>query len=393
MIGYLDCSTGISGDKFLGALLDVGELTGAFTISDLQELAAALAPEARVTVERVRSHGISAVSVRVEAAEQPAHRHWPAIEAMLLAADLPEPVRFAALRTFEALAAAEAHVHGVALDEVHFHEVGAIDSIVDVVGVCFGVNALGIDLLMAGPVAVGGGTVETSHGVLPVPAPATAMLLADVPTFGGPVMSELTTPTGAALLHGLAVGFGPMPPMVTDHVGFGAGTRDIGLPNICQLTVGDSSEATGSADLLEPVALLETNIDHLPAEELAFAAEELLGEGALDVWQTPIVMKKGRSAVMLSVLAPAGAADHFAERIIALTGSLGVRRELLGRTVAQRESEVVESPWGPARVKVGAGRVRPEHDDVARIAREHGLPYRVVAAEIERIAREDAARE
>ncbi len=230
--------------------------------------------------------------------------------------------------------------------------------------------------------------------MLPVPAPATAMLLADVPTFGGPVMSELTTPTGAALLHGLAVGFGPMPPMVTDHVGFGAGTRDIGLPNICQLTVGDSSEATGSADPLEPVALLETNIDHLPAEELAFAAEELLGEGALDVWQTPIVMKKGRSAVMLSVLAPAGAADalrrahHRADgHARACAASCWSARSRSAR------ASVVDSPWGPARVKVGAGRIRPEHDDVARIAREHGLPYRVVAAEIERLARKDTAPE
>ena len=383
MIGYLDCSTGVSGDKFLGALLDVGEASGAFTAEDLRDAVARLAPEARVEVERVRSHGIAAVSVRVEAAEQPAHRHWPDIEALLGGADwLPEPTRAAALRTFEALAAAEAHVHGAPLERVHFHEVGAIDSIADVVGVCLGMHALGIDQLAASPVAVGGGTVATDHGLLPVPAPATAALLASMPTLGGPVDRELTTPTGAALLKGLGAAFGPMPAMTAAYVGLGAGTRDIGLPNVCQLTVGEPLVADGTAR----VALLETNIDHLPAEELAFAAEELLGEGALDVWQTPIVMKKGRSAVMLSVLAPEQDADTFSRRVIELTGSLGVRRELLERTVAERESRSVETPWGPARVKIGGGRVRPEHDDVARIARENALPYRAVAAEIERIA-------
>ncbi len=387
MIGYLNCSTGVSGDKFLGALLDIGEATGRFTAGHLREIVTGLAPEAVVNVGRVTSHGISAVSVTVTPAEQPEHRHWPDIEALIERATLPEPVRRSALRAFEELAAAEAHVHGVELEAVHFHEVGAIDSIVDVVGVCAGVHALGIDALIAGPVAVGGGTVATEHGLLPVPAPATALLLADVPIVGGPVESELTTPTGAALLKALACGYGPMPQLSIDHVGLGAGTRDIGMPNVCQLVVEVPDAGAHTSDL-EPVALLETNIDHLPAEELAFAAEELLREGALDVWQTPIVMKKGRSAVMLSVLATAPEAERFAARIIELTGTLGVRRELLERTVAARETSTVQTPWGPARAKTGAGRTRPEHDDVARIAREHGLPYRAVAAEIERLARD-----
>ena len=387
MIAHLDCSTGVSGDKFLGALLDVGEASGAFTAEDLRAIVAALAPEARVLVERVSSHGIAAVGVRVEAAEKPAHRNWSDVRELLGSAALPDDVRLNALATFEALARAEAAAHGTDVERVHFHEVGALDSIADVVGVCAGVHALGISALTVSTVAVGSGTVSTSHGMLPVPAPATARLLEGVPTFPGPHASELTTPTGAALVRTLAGGYGPAPAMVVRASGYGAGTRDIGAPNVCRLLLGDALPV-GTSPEPESVALIETNIDHLPAEELAYAAETLLAEGALDVWQTPIVMKKGRSAVMLSVLVPASDASAFSERAIALTGSLGVRRELLERTVAARESRLVETPWGPARVKIGAGRVRPEHDDVARIASEHGLPYRAVAEEIARLADE-----
>jgi len=393
-IAYLDCSTGISGDKFLGALLDAGELRGDFTAEHLRAVVTAIAPEVRVSVERVLSRGVSALSVLVTAEGQPAHRHWSDIEALLQAAELPEPVRASALRAFESLAAAEAVVHGVALEDVHFHEVGAIDSIVDIVGACAGVHALGLGgAIVVGPVAVGSGTVDTSHGVLPVPAPATAGLLADIPIVTGPAVGELTTPTGAALLKALAAGYGEMPPMMIDRLGYGAGTRDIGMPNICRIMIGEATWPSvtpgapeGSALTCEPVVLLETNIDHLSAEELAFAAEELMAAGALDVWQTPIVMKKGRSAVMLSVLAHPADADTLAGRTIALTGSLGVRRQTIERSCVAREVLEVATPWGPARVKRGAGRLRPEHDDVARIAREHGLPYAAVAREIARLA-------
>jgi uncharacterized protein (TIGR00299 family) protein len=294
-------------------------------------------------------------------------------------------VRQHALATFEAIAVAEAAAHGTDVERVHFHEVGALDSIADVVGVCAGVDALGITALTATPVAVGSGTVTTSHGVLPVPAPATARLLEGIPTTPGETAGELTTPTGAALVRVLVSGYGPAPAMVVRASGYGAGTRDIGMPNVCRLLLGDATATEATS-----VALLETNIDHLPAEELAFVAQTLLDEGALDAWQTPIVMKKGRSAVMLSVLVPASDAVALSERIIELTGSLGVRRELLERTVATRESRVVETPWGPAHVKIAAGRVRPEHDDIARIASAHNLPYRAVAEQIARLATGEA---
>ncbi len=267
---------------------------------------------------------------------------------------------------------------------MHFHEVGALDSILDVIGVCAGLDALGVDQLLASPVAVGGGTVQTSHGTLPVPAPATAALLVGVPTLAGPesaaALGELTTPTGAALLRACADGFGPWPAMMPQLVGYGAGTRDIGIPNLCRLVLGMPTPET----VLHPetVTLLESNIDHLSPEAAAVAIDQLLAEGALDVWSSPIVMKKGRSAFTLSALVPAEKAEHFAERIVALTGTLGVRTRAIERLVAVREARVVETAYGPVRYKIGAGRSRPEADDVARIARETGRPFTEVESEL-----------
>jgi hypothetical protein len=401
VIGYLDCSTGVSGDKFLGALLDAGAKDDRFTEDHIQALLDVLAPEATAVVRRVRSAGVAAVSVGVgvEASGASPSRTWSSIRNLLETADLPATVRQASLAVFATLAEAEARVHATTPDDVHFHEVGAIDSILDVVGVCAGLDALGIERLVASAVATGSGTVETSHGVLGVPTPATSVLLVGVPVVPGPTrqdgepVGELTTPTGAALLVGLGAEFGPCPPLVPTAVGFGAGTRDIGSPNVCRLVIGEPAPlphlATGR------ISLLETNLDHLSAEETAFAAEQLLAEGALDVWLAPILMKKGRSATLLSVLCPPDAAEATAARLVGLTGTLGVRRRDLDRYEAVREAVEVESPWGPARVKVGpegvAHRLRPEHDDVARIARERSLPYGAVRDEIARIAEEHEA--
>jgi len=384
VIGYLDCSTGVSGDKLLGALLDAGTADGRFTADDLASIAATLAPEASVIVERRATHGISAVGVRVVAQGQPHSRSWADIRRTLSAADLPGPVVTMALHAFGALAEAEAFVHGTALDDVHFHEVGAIDSIVDIVGVCAGLQALGVSSLVASAVAVGSGTVETSHGVLPVPAPATARLLSSsgAPVVSGPAQGELTTPTGAALLKACVDTYSEMPPLRIGLIGYGAGTREIGVANVCRIILAEDTGVSGTAPEAlsrETVAILETNLDHLSAEELAFACEELLAQGALDVWQTPIVMKKGRSAVMLSVLAPEADAQEFAGRMSELTGSLGVRIRAMERLVAPRTVVEVSTPWGPVRVKAGAGRLRPEHDDVARIARETGVSYGEIA--------------
>lgn len=401
-IGYLDCSTGVSGDKFLGALLDAGARDDAFTTAHLQHVLAELAPEARAVVSEVNSHGLAARSVRVEAASQPAHRHWADIQSLLSGAELPQQVRDSAYLAFELLADVEARAHGCPIENVHFHEVGALDSILDVVGTCLGVHLLGIDELHCSAIATGWGTVPTSHGLLPVPAPATATLLEGVPTTAGaPLPSgespgELTTPTGAALVRAVADHFGPPPAFTPELIGYGAGTRDIGSPNVCRMTIGVAAPRIDLAT--QSVWLLETNCDHLSPEALASAARQLLDEGAADVWTSPIVMKKGRSAVTLSVLvhnanlgAPeavsaAAAAQHFSERIVALTGALGVRVTPIERLIAYREEHTIDTQYGAVRVKVGpvgaASRFRPEADDVARVARQTARNFADVEREL-----------
>lgn len=398
VIAHLDCSTGVSGDKFLGALLDIGEQTGLFTETHLAQLMTALAPESKVAVSRTLSHGISATTVSVESSlPEPHSRTFATIKSMIAQADLVEEVAEHALAVFTELATVEASIHGVDLDEVSFHEVGSLDSILDVVGVCYGLFALGIEELYATPPALGSGAVMTQHGELPVPAPATAALLRGIPTALSDATGELTTPTGAALL-GFVDDFCPLPPMFATHVGYGAGTRDIGRPNICQLTLGIAnssnprlpSEPTGSNSqpltsrtrkdrlpqmTFEEVAFLETNIDHISPEAVGFALEELFKEGALDVWVTPIVMKKGRAATTLSVLVPSEDTQRFAESVAEKTGSLGVRVSLQPRFVADREEYMLETPWGTLTIKSGSGKARAEHEDLARIARENSLGY------------------
>lgn len=385
-IAHLDCSTGVSGDKFLGALLDAGADEARFTPQHLSALATALAPEAHVRVERVRSCGIAAVSVIVEASSQPAHRHWRDVRELLERAELTALTRDRALAVFGALAQAEARAHSCEPDDVHFHEVGALDSITDVVGVCAGLEALGIEELTATPLATGFGTVNAAHGLLPVPAPATAFLLKGLPTVpgsprpDGTAPGELTTPTGAALLRVLAKGFGPCPPMTPSLTGFGAGTRDIGTPNVCRLTVGE--KATPVPLETGTVTVLETNIDHISGEAIGFAIEQLLAEGVLDAWAAPVLMKKGRPAYLFSVLCETGGAPLVAQRIVALTGTLGVRRTDLERLTAPRDIVERETAYGIVRFKVGPHGARPEADDVARIARASGSGFSAVFSEL-----------
>ena len=370
MLAHLDCSSGVSGDKLLGALIDAG--------FDPQRLRTALdaigLTAVSVLIERRASRGVAAVGVEVAEPGAP-RRSWRDLVALLADAPLPAPVLARAHTTLEALARAEARVHGVDIDDVHFHEIGAADTLVDVLGVALALHDLGIERLTASPVAVGHGTVETEHGMLPVPAPATALLLEGVPIVPGPSAGELTTPTGAALLHACADGFGPPGPMTLRRTGAGCGTLDIGVPNVCRLLLGEP--LTHERDR-EDVVVLESNIDHLTPEELAIAAERLRHAGALDVWQTPIVMKKGRAAVMLSALAAATEAVALAERMIAETGTLGVRVLPAWRLVADREVAEVETSLGSARFKIarlpdGSRSLRVEADDAARIAAEHGL--------------------
>jgi len=407
LIAHIDCSSGVSGDKFLGALLDIGTQTGDFTAADLSKLAAALAPEAQIKVGTTSSYGIAATTLTVDAAQHDhSHAHsrsWGSIRASIEALPkslLSATAREKAIFVFSEIARVEAQIHGTTPDEVHFHEIGAADSIVDIVGACAALDALNIEKLYATPPALGSGTVDTQHGTLPVPAPATAALLLGIPTSMSAAAGELTTPTGAALLK-LATGFGPVPPLTPQHIGYGAGTRDIGQANICRILLGqldaDAQQMMGIAtaattDTLnkEETILLETNIDHIAPEAVAFAGEQLLAEGALDVWVTPIAMKKSRAALTLSVLTKLDEAENFAARMMKLTGTLGVRSSIQPRYIAERESMNIDTRWGTVQVKIGAGRVRPEHEDIARIAREHNLDYAVVLKEITDAATEFA---
>lgn len=398
MIAYLECTSGISGDKFLGALLDAGAADGSFTLEHLNTALASLGLAGiEATAERVVRGGIAGLHVSIPAEENPPHRHWAAIRAMIEDAGLPEGARVRALRAFEALARAEATVHGTDPEHVHFHEVGAADSIADIVGVSLGLELLGIERLVCSTVAVGSGTTgRTAHGTLPVPAPATLELLAGAPVEAGVATGELTTPTGAVLVRVNADEFGPLPPMRPARIGYGAGTRETpGMPNVARLVIGHVLGVTATSSDepaldAEPVALLETTIDHIAPEQVAFSAEELRAAGALDVWQSPTAMKKGRLGIELVVLARPDDAERLAQLVHDLTGSLGVRRTDLTRTVLERRVTEISGPWGPFRVKVsGVGasrRVRPEHDDIARIARATGMHYDEVARRLSEIA-------
>ena len=385
MIAYLDCSTGVSGDKLLGALV-----SGGFDVDVLSDALASLGLNGvRVSARECTSHGVTGVGIDVQEPGAP-HRNWVELSDLLVAADLPAQVADGALHALGILAHAEAQVHGCEPEDVHFHEIGASDTIADILGVSLALHALGVRDLVASPIAVGSGTVTTAHGELPVPAPATALLLRGMPIVTGSVPGELTTPTGAALLATFATGFGAPPPMTLRRVGTGCGTRDLGLPNACRLLLGESdTPAPGRED----VVVLETNIDHLTAEELAVASERLREAGALDVWQTPIVMKKGRAATLLSALAHSAEAPSFAERLIAETGTLGVRMIPATRRLTERDVAEIETSLGVARFKTaylpdGTRALRVESDDAARIAAERGLPVDEAA----RVLEADAAR-
>lgn len=369
MIAFVDGVTGVSGDKLLGALLDAGFDPDALAVAlDALDLG-----DFHLTVSRTSRRGVAATRVVVEPRKEEPDRSWRDVRALVGASPLPAPVRESALEAFRLLAEAEARVHGVQVEAVRFHEVGALDSIVDIVGVAAGLDALGVTELVAAPPALGSGTVSTRHGTLPVPAPAVAELLRDVPSYGGDLPGELTTPTGAALLRAFALRFGPMPAMTVTAIGYGAGSRDLPTANVTRVVLGRPTRSVPDGLSREEVVELAANLDHLSPEHVAFAAEELLAAGALDVWQTPALMKKGRAAVVLSALATPPDADGLAALLVRLTGSLGVRTRTTERVVAPREVREVETSLGTARVKVAriAGRdvVRAEYEDVARIAR------------------------
>jgi uncharacterized protein (TIGR00299 family) protein len=379
---HFDCFSGVSGDMTLAALIDAGV--------DAEAVRAGLASlglPIRLEVAKVRKGGFAATQVRVEAPEEHSHRHLPQVEEILGRGRLTPPQRDLALRIFRRLAQAEATVHGMPLDQVHFHEVGALDSIADIAGVAIALDLLGAERYTSRSVPTGSGTVRCAHGLMPVPAPGTAELLKGAPLAPSPARGELTTPTGAAILTTVVQEWVEQPVMTVERIGHGAGQRDLlEQPNLLRLFVGTAAEGVNPAEG-DQVWMLETNLDDVPAEVVGYCFEQLFAGGALDVFSTPVQMKKNRPGVLLSVLAPASAVAVLEAILFRETETFGVRRYAVQRRKLQREAVTVPTPWGPVRGKRGwrAGGpsvFTPEYEDCARVARQHGVALREVYARV-----------
>jgi pyridinium-3,5-bisthiocarboxylic acid mononucleotide nickel chelatase len=378
-IAWFHCFAGIAGDMALGSLLDAG--------ADPDEVFGLLERVPvkgwQLDLEPVLRSGLAATRAVVHADEDSVVRTYAHISGLIDEARLPDRVRDRAHATFAALARAEGRLHRRPPEQVHFHEVGGIDAIVDIVGVCAALEVLGVDEVRASPVATGTGMVRTSYGVLPNPAPAVVELLRGAPTYGRDLNVELTTPTGAALLAANAVAYGPMPAMTVSATGFGAGARELDdLPNVTQVVLGKAAVAA-TDEPGQPIVQLEVNVDDATGEVLAHTVASLMDAGAFDAWITPIVMKKGRPAYTVSVLGDPALVDQLSAVLAAETGSLGVRGRRLERWPAARADAEVEVEGLPVRVKISAGRVKVEHDDAARAARRTGLPLREVLSRAE----------
>ena len=374
-IAYFDCFSGISGDMTLGALVDAGVDPEA-----IRSAVSGLGLPGELSFETVRRGGFRATYAKVVAPEEHVHRHLHHIEAMIDKASLAPRQSDLAKRIFRKLGEAEAKAHGTDIQKVHFHEVGAVDSIIDIVGAAVGLDLLGVDRFEAAPVPPGRGWIKAAHGRMALPAPATAELLKGVPLADAPIEMELTTPTGAAILTTVAEAFGPLPAMTIEAIGLGAGTREIaGQANILRLFVGKAALPADS----DRIWVLETNLDDLPGEVVGYATGQLLAAGALDAFVTPILMKKNRPGSMVTVLCDEPKIAEMERILFRETTTLGVRRYPVSRHKLKRQAVVVETPHGPIRGKLGwiDGRpptFSPEYDDCARIATERDVALREV---------------
>jgi uncharacterized protein (TIGR00299 family) protein len=388
-VAWFHCFSGIAGDMALGALIDAGA-----DPDEVRNLLGRLPVEGwTLEVEPVLRGGIAATKAHVRVQETGVIRTAAHIAGLVEEARLPERVARRALATFRALAEVEGRLHRRPPEQVHFHEVGGVDAIVDIVGTVSALEVLGVDEVRASPVATGTGMVRSAHGLLPNPAPAVVELLHGAPTHGVDMPVELTTPTGAALLAAVSAGWGPLPAMRIGASGFGAGTREIdGRPNVVQVVVGEAIDRASAFDQQgvlpgQPVVLLEANVDDATGEVLAHTIAALLDAGAHDAWVTPVVMKKGRPAHIVSALADTALAAQVTAVLTAETGSLGVRGTTLDRWPQSRSSATVEVAGLPVRVKVSPGRIKVEHDDAARVARARQVPLREVLSLAEAEAR------
>lgn len=390
-IAYFDCIAGISGDMALGALIDAGV--------DFDEVQAQLrklpVEPFSITLEETESGGIRATRVSIRTETAGIIRTYGSIRSLLDSADLPPDALRIAQRIFYRLAKVEAKIHRKNVDHVTFHEIGAVDSIVDIAGVALAVAGLGIERAFASPVPTGMGMTKSEHGALPIPAPAVVELLQGAPLYSRGVPVELVTPTGAAILATLVEGYGEMPMMRVESVGYGAGSHRLDFPNVLRVIVGDDvPSARGKGAPAETGEIvLETNVDDLNPELYAYVLERLFEAGAQDAWLTPIVMKKGRPAVTVSVLCSPERGDDLRRVLFRETGTLGVRSQPTTKRALDREPLKVETAYGPVAVKIGrlegrAVTVAPEFEDCARVARDADVPARDVYEEAVRLARE-----
>ncbi len=412
-IGYLECFSGICGDMLLGALVDAG-----VPFAHLEQTAAALNVGARLEMRKVTRGGIAATKVDVSTSDEPAHeathshetqphaahthaphRHLSSILSIIRAAPLSDAVKARSMRAFQLLGEAEAAIHSIPVEKVHFHEVGAVDTIVDIVCGAAGCEALGVDRWLSSPLNVGSGTVVCQHGTLPVPAPATLALLGDAPVYAAGTPMERVTPTGAAVLRMLDVCYEGLPPMRIKATGYGAGGRDTpGEPNLLRLLVGETDAA--EAETQETIAILSTVIDDSSPQLLGYVSELLLAAGAWDVYRAAVQMKKGRTGVELTVLCRPDLVPALRDLILRETTTIGLHWRIENKVALAREFLKVETPWGPVQIKVArwpSGKVAnasPEYEDCRTIATQHSLPLKQVMQEAMRIyAAGDAAKD
>ncbi len=389
-VAYFDCFAGISGDMTLGALVDAG-LSFSALKSELDKLEVR---EFTISQRRVEKHGIVGTKIDIDAREGHVHRHLKHVLEIINSSSISTSAKESAGRVFHKLAEAEAKIHGTTIDAVHFHEVGAVDAIVDVVGAVVGFELLGIEAIYASKFRFGSGRTRSAHGAMPIPVPAVVEMTKGFPTERTDIPHELVTPTGAALLTALASGIGENIHLCTESTGYGAGTRDVEqVPNLLRVEIGKLVAYPQTDELhaqLHPGApiLLETNIDDMTSEVYGYLMDRLFEAGARDVFLTSVIMKKGRPGIQLTVLADPNKETELAALIFSETTTLGIRRTPVQRHVLQRRADTVQTPFGPVRVKIadiaGKQRVAPEYDDCARIAREKHVPildvYKAVSA-------------
>jgi uncharacterized protein (TIGR00299 family) protein len=414
-IGYLECFSGISGDMLLGSLVDAG-----VPFAHLEQTTAALNVGARLEMHKVMRGGIAGTKVDVITPDHPAHepdhshshhehshephthaphRHLSAILKIIRAAPLSETVKARSIRAFQLLGEAEAAIHSIPIEKVHFHEVGAVDTIVDIVCSAAGCEALGVDRWLSSPLNVGSGTVVCQHGTLPVPAPATLALLADAPVYAAGPPMERVTPTGAAVLRMLDVCYEPLPAMRIGKSGYGAGGRDTpGEPNLLRLLVGETEDAPLAQS--ESIAIVETVIDDSSPQLLGYVSELLLAAGAWDVYRVAVQMKKGRTGVQLTVLCRPDLVPELRDLVLRETTTIGLHWRIESKVALAREFFKVETQWGQVQIKIArwpSGKVAnasPEFEDCRQIATQHAVPLKLVMQEAMRIyAAGDAAKE